>query len=88
MNMYTYICGRESNRFRNLDLREEGRNLNISGEEEIENSFKSELRSLKSLVAVQAKVRFPELLCGHGTFKSQREALVKRPRGPRESQRN
>ena len=36
MNMYTYICGRESNRFRNLDLREEGRNLNISGEEEIE----------------------------------------------------
>ena len=35
-----------------FDLREEGRNLNISGEEEIENSFKSELRSLKSLVAV------------------------------------
>ena len=43
---------RERNRLRNLDLRGEGRNLNISGEEEIENSFKSELRSLKSLVAV------------------------------------
>ena len=43
---------REKNRLRNLDLREEGRNLNISGEEEIESSFKSELRSLKSLVAV------------------------------------
>ena len=43
---------REKNRLRNLDLREEGRNLNISGKEEIENSFKSELRSLKSLVAV------------------------------------
>ena len=42
----------EKNRLRNLDLREEGRNLNISGEEEIENSFKSELRSLKRLVAV------------------------------------
>ena len=49
MNMYTYICGRESNRFRNLDLREEGRNLNISGEEEIENSFKSELRFSSSI---------------------------------------
>ena len=43
---------REKNRLRDLDLREEGRNLNISGKEEIENSFKSELRSLKSLVAV------------------------------------
>ena len=61
---------RERNRLRNLDLREEGRNLNISGEEEIVNSFKSELRSLKSLVALYANVRFPELLCGHGTFKS------------------
>ena len=35
-----------------LLLREEGRNLNISGEEEIENSFNSELRSLKCLVAL------------------------------------
>ena len=35
-----------------LFFREEGRNLNISGEKEIENSFKSELTSLKSLVAV------------------------------------
>ena len=43
---------REKNRLRDLDLREEGRNLNISGKEEIENSFKSELRSLKSLLAV------------------------------------
>ena len=43
---------RERNRLRNLDLREEGRNLNINGEEEIENSFNSELRSLKCLVAL------------------------------------
>ena len=61
---------RERNRLRNLDLREEGRNLNIRGEEEIENSFKSELRSLKSLAALYANVRFPELLCRHDTFKS------------------
>ena len=71
MNMYTYICGRESNRFRNLDLREEGRNLNISGEEEIETLLSRNWgHYVKSLVALQANVRFPELLCGHGTFKS------------------
>ena len=61
MNMYTYICS--------LDIREEGRNLNVSGDEEIEKSL-PELRSIKGLVAPLANVRFPELLCGHGTFKS------------------
>ena len=39
---------RERNRFCNFDLREEGRNLNVGGEEEVENSF----RSLKNLVAL------------------------------------
>ena len=53
-----------------------GRNLNVGGEEEVKNSFRSELSSLRNLVALQASVRFPELPCGYGTFKSQREALV------------
>ena len=43
---------RERNRFRKLYLRKEGRNLNVGGEEELENSFRSELSSLKSLVAL------------------------------------
>ena len=43
---------RERNRFRNLDLNEEKRDLFISIEEEVENSFRSELRSLYSLVAL------------------------------------
>ena len=34
---------RERNRFRKLDLRKEGRNLNVGGEEEVENSFRPEL---------------------------------------------
>ena len=38
---------RKRNILRNLDLRDEGRDPSISEEEEIENSFKSELRSLK-----------------------------------------
>ena len=40
------------NRFRNLDFREEGRNSNVNREEEVENSFRSELSSLKSLVGL------------------------------------
>ena len=42
----------ERNRFRNLDFREEGRNSNVNREEEVENSFRSELSSLKSLVGL------------------------------------
>lgn len=33
-------------------------------------------------------MRFPELLSGHGTFKSKGEAFIKLPKGPRELERN
>lgn len=36
---------RERNSLRNLDIREERRNLKVNGDEEIENSFYLELRS-------------------------------------------
>ena len=44
-------CSAKDRRERNR-LRNEGKNLNISGDEEIENYFKSELRSLKGLEAL------------------------------------
>ena len=52
------------------DLRGERKDLHINREGKVENSFRLELRSLKSSVAVWACVHFPEFLCGNGTFKS------------------
>ena len=62
MNMYTYICGRESNRFRNLDLREEGRNLNISGEEEIEKLFQVGTEVIKKFSSSIGQGAFPRVV--------------------------
>ena len=61
MNMYTYICS--------LDIREEGRNLNVSGDEEIEKSLLG-TEVIKRFSSTIGRCAFPELLCGHGTFKS------------------
>ena len=44
--------------------------MNVGREEEVENSLRSDLSSLRILVALYASVRFPELSCGYGTFKS------------------
>ena len=46
------------------------------GREEVENSFKLELSSLKSLEALKPGVHFPELPCGYGTLKSERGSCI------------
>ena len=48
----------------------EERILDVRREEVVKYSLTLELKSLKSLEALQVNVRFPDLQCGYGTLRS------------------